>query len=75
MVLGNGALAGLVAITGSCAVVYPWAAIIIGGVAGPLYVLASWVNIKLRVSPVTPFTHDMHNASTMPAHAYAHNAT
>jgi Amt family ammonium transporter len=36
--LCNGMLAGLVAITGSCAYVAPWAAVLIGGVAGLLVV-------------------------------------
>ncbi len=36
----NGMLAGLVAITGPCAFVAPWAAVLIGGVAGVLVVVA-----------------------------------
>jgi Amt family ammonium transporter len=36
IVAGNGALAGLVAITGACAFVPTWAAWIIGFVAGPV---------------------------------------
>ena len=36
----NGMLAGLVAITGSCAFVDPWAAVVIGAVAGVLVVLS-----------------------------------
>jgi len=37
---GNGAIAALVAITAPCAFVEPWAAIVIGGVAGTIMVLA-----------------------------------
>lgn len=49
--MGNGALAGLVAITSGTSTVYPWAAIIIGLVAGALYILGSRVSVMLRVSP------------------------
>lgn len=38
---GNGALAGLVAITGGCAFVNTWAAMIIGFAAGVIYYAAS----------------------------------
>lgn len=48
-VMGNGALAGLVAITSGCSTIYPWGAIIVGGVAGSLYVLGSFVSVKLHV--------------------------
>ncbi len=45
----NGVLAGLVAITAGCAFVAPWAAILIGGVAGMLMIWATgWVE-KARI--------------------------
>jgi len=37
----NGCLTGLTAITGSCGVIEPWTAIVIGGVAGLLYLYSS----------------------------------
>lgn len=37
----NGCLTGLAAITGSCGIIEPWAAILIGVVAGLLYLVAS----------------------------------
>lgn len=51
-VMGNGALAGLVAITSGTSTVYPWGAIIIGLIAGALYVFASRVSIMLKVLPL-----------------------
>ena len=45
----NGSLAGLVAITGSCGVVEPFAAVIIGMIAGVLYLLSSQLLIRLRI--------------------------
>ena len=47
--LMNGALSGLVAITSSCGVVEPWAAVLIGAIAGLLYIFGSWLMIKLRL--------------------------
>ncbi len=45
----NGCLAGLVGITGGCAVVEPWAAVIIGSVSGLLYLLSSKLLVRLRI--------------------------
>ncbi|BDA50157.1 Ammonium transporter 1 member 1 [Coccomyxa sp. Obi] len=48
-VMGNGALAGLVAITSGTSTVYPWGAIIIGLIAGALYVFASRMSILMKL--------------------------
>jgi len=48
MAFGNGTLAGLVAITSACSTVYPWSALIIGGVAGVLYCIGSEVGSCLE---------------------------
>jgi len=48
----NGALCALASITGGCAVVDTWAAVVIGIVAGCIYVLASKLLIKLRLDDV-----------------------
>lgn len=45
----NGCLGGLVAITGSCGVVEPWAAVVTGFVAGLLYLVTSKMLIRLRI--------------------------
>jgi ammonium transporter, Amt family len=47
--MGNGALAGLAAITASCNVVYPWAAIIIGSIAGGIYLGASKLSVLMKL--------------------------
>ncbi len=47
---GNGALAGLVAITGGCAFVQTWAAMLIGFIAGLVYYgLSKLILHRLRV--------------------------
>lgn len=45
----NGALGGLVGITANCSVVEPWAAVVIGLIAGFVYVFSSKLLIKLRI--------------------------
>jgi ammonium transporter, Amt family len=45
----NGALSGLVAITSGCGVVEPWAAIVIGIVAGWVYLWSSSLLLRLRI--------------------------
>ena len=47
--LTNGILAGLVGITSGCAVVWPWAAVVIGLFSGCIYIGASNLLIKVRV--------------------------
>ena len=52
----NGALAGLVGVTASCAFIEPWAAIVIGAVSGILVVLAVILLDKLHIDdPVGAF--------------------
>lgn len=50
MVMGNGALAGLVAITAGCSTMYPWASVVVGLIAGFLYNCGSRVSVLLHVS-------------------------
>jgi Amt family ammonium transporter len=45
----NGCLGGLVAVTASCAVIEYWAALVIGAVAGGLYLLGSATLVKLKL--------------------------
>merc|ERR1712238_408282 len=45
----NGCLGGLVGITAGCAVVEPWAAVVIGLISGIIYALASKLLIKLKI--------------------------
>lgn len=46
MTFGNSVLAGLVAITSACSTVLPWAAIIIGIVAGVVYNIGSQARLS-----------------------------
>ena len=52
--MGNGALAGLVAITSGTSTIYPWGALIVGFVAGAWYCLGSQVSIWMKVSSHDP---------------------
>jgi Amt family ammonium transporter len=45
----NGALAGIVAITGGCTVLEPWASVLVGAVAGIIYLGSSNMLIRLRI--------------------------
>jgi len=45
----NGSLSGLVAITANCCVVEPWAAVVIGLIAGWVYVFSSKLLILLKI--------------------------
>ncbi|MFB5760498.1 ammonium transporter [Paenibacillus medicaginis] len=53
----NGVLAALVAITGSCAFVAPWAAVIIGAVAGIItFFTAQWLERRRIDDPIYAFS-------------------
>ena len=54
-IMGNGALAGLVAITSGTSTIEPWGAIVVGLVAGALYILGSKCSVWFKVRPVLPF--------------------
>jgi len=45
----NGSLSGLVAITASCAIVEPWAALVIGCIAGWVYMWSSKLLVRFRI--------------------------
>jgi Amt family ammonium transporter len=45
----NGCLSALVGITGSCGIVEPWAAVVIGFVSGIVYIYASRLLVYLRI--------------------------
>ena len=58
--IANGALAGLVGITGSAAVVEPWAAVIIGITSGWIYLAGTNFFTKImRVSKKTSLKHKL----------------
>jgi Amt family ammonium transporter len=45
----NGSLGGLVAVTAACGVVEPWAAVLIGAVAGIIYLAGSQLLVNIRL--------------------------
>jgi Amt family ammonium transporter len=45
----NGLLAGLVAVTSCAGFVEPWAAVVIGSITGPLYIINSRLLLRLRI--------------------------
>jgi len=45
----NGVISGLVAITGGCAIIEPWAAVIVGAVAGCNYLVGSNLLVRWRI--------------------------
>ena len=54
--MGNGALAGLVAITSGTSTIEPWGAIIVGFVAGALYILGSKCSVWFKVRALPHFS-------------------
>lgn len=50
--MSNGMLAGLASITACCAVVEPWAALLIGAIGGALYMGSVWLLERLRIDDV-----------------------
>jgi len=48
----NGTLGGLVSITGACGVVEPWASVVIGFVAGLLYLYTSKFLVRMKIDDV-----------------------
>lgn len=49
IMIGNGLLAGLVGVTGGCGYYRPWAAVIVGFIAGLVYYGGSKLNLALKI--------------------------
>ena len=45
----NGSLTGLISIAASCGIIEPWSAVVIGAVAGVIYLVVSSMLIRLRI--------------------------
>ena len=45
----NGCLSGLVSITAGCALIEPWAAVVIGGIAGAIYLTFSSFLVRIKI--------------------------
>jgi Amt family ammonium transporter len=45
----NGCLSGLVSITAGCALIEPWAAVVIGGIAGAIYLIFSSFLVRIKI--------------------------
>ena len=71
--MGNGCLAGLAAITASCNVVRPWAAIIIGAVSGGLYLFASKISVKIKLDDPLDAVAGLFSDVTLVGNSYATN--